>query len=151
VLIGWFTHNLVMVQLLAQLPPMTRNAAACFLLCGLALLIVIHGRPRWLAIGLAGIAGGVGLLTFAEYVFHVNAGIDELLGPSYIGFKQSSPGRMAPVSAVCFAVVGITLGMAARSQSKRTALVMGLNGSIVAAVGIATSLAFALGSSDAFA
>ena len=150
-LIGWFTHNLVMVQLLAQLPPMTRNAAACFLLCGLALLIVIRGRPRWLAIGLAGIAGGVGLLTFAEYVFHVNAGIDELLGPSYIGFKQSSPGRMAPVSAVCFAVVGITLGMAARSQSKRTALVMGLNGSIVAAVGIATSLAFALGSSDAFA
>ena len=151
VLIGWFTHNLVMVQLLAQLPPMTRNAAACFLLCGLALLVVVRGGPRWLAGGSAGIAGGVGLLTFAEYVFHVNAGIDELLGPSYIGLKQSSPGRMAPVSALCFAVVGITMLMAARSQSKRTALVVGLNGSIVAAVGIATSLAFALGSSDAFA
>ena len=151
VLTGWFTHSVVMVQLVARLPPMTRNAAACFLLCGLALLLVVRGGPRWLAIGVAGVAGGVGLLTFAEYVFRVNAGIDELLGPSYIVLKQSSPGRMAPASAVCFAVVGITLVMASKSQSKRTALVMGLNGSILAAVGIATTLAFALGSSDAFA
>jgi hypothetical protein len=67
VLIGWVTHNFVMVQLLAQLPPMTRNAAACFLLCGLALLIVIRGGPAgWPS---AALALGVGLLTFAEYVF----------------------------------------------------------------------------------
>ena len=40
--------------------------------------------------------------------------------------------------------------MAPRIPSKRSALLLGLNGSIIAAVGMATTMGFALGSSDAF-
>ncbi len=40
--------------------------------------------------------------------------------------------------------------MASGTPSKRGALVLGLSGSIVAAVGMATAMGFALGSSDAF-
>ena len=150
VLAGWFSHTPVLVQVLPQLPPMTRNAAACFLLCGLALLMLALRSPRWPVVVCAGIAGAVSLLTIFEFAFGVNAGIDELLGPSYIAVKLSSPGRMSPVAAICFALSAMALLLAPRILSKGSALLLGLNGSIIAAVGMATSMGFALGSSDVF-
>ena len=105
VLAGWFSHTPALIQVLPQLPPMTRNTAACFLLCGLALLIVALKGPRWLVVACAGTVSVVSVVTIVEYVFGVNAGIDELLGPSYITVRPSSPGRMAPVTAICFAWV----------------------------------------------
>jgi PAS domain S-box-containing protein len=57
---------------------------------------------------------------------------------------------MAPMAAICFALGSMGLLLAARSLSKRYALLLGLNASIIAAAGIATCMAFALGSSDAF-
>ena len=98
VLAGWFFHAAALVQVLPQLPPMTRNAAACFVLCGLALLMLARGSPRWPVVVCAGMAGAVSLLTIFEFAFGVNTGIDELLGPSYIAVKLSSPGRMSPTS-----------------------------------------------------
>ena len=150
VLVGWFFHYPTLVQFLPQLPPLTRNAAACFLLYGLALLMVVLKRSRWLVIVCTGIVSILSVLTIVEYVFHVNAGIDELLGPSYITVKQSSPGRMAPAAAMCFAMASIGLLLAPKILSRRAALLLGLNGSIIVAVGMATSMGIALGSSDAF-
>jgi PAS domain S-box-containing protein len=150
VLVGWFFHKPTLVQLAPDLPAMTRNASACFLLCGLALLMVVLKRARSLAIVCAGIVSTLSVLTIVEYVFRVNLGIDQLLGPSYITIKQSSPGRMAPVTAICFALGSIGLLLSPRILSRRAALLLGLNGSIIAAAGIATSMGFALGSSDVF-
>jgi hypothetical protein len=150
VLAGWFSHAPALVQFLPQLPAMTRNAAACFLLCGLALLMESLRGPRWLVVACTGIVSVVSVLTIVEFVFSVNAGIDELLGPSYITVKLSSPGRMAPVSAICFAIGSIALLVAPKILSKRAALLLGLSGSIIAAAGMATCMSFALGSSDAF-
>ncbi len=150
VLAGWFTHTPALIQILPQLPPMTRNAAACLSLCGLALLLVGLGGPRWPVVLSAGTAAAVSLLTLSEYVFGVNVGIDEILGPSYITVRLSSPGRMSPVGAICFASSAVGLLMASGLPSKRAALVLGLSGSIVAAVGLATAMGFALGSADAF-
>ena len=150
VLAGWLTHTPSLVQLLPHLPPMTRNAAACFVLSGLALFMAARGGARGMVVACAGTVGVLSLLTILEFVFGVNAGIDELLGPSYITIKQSSPGRMSPVTAVCFALFSIGLMTAPRSLSKRPAFVLGLTGSILAAAGMATSMGFALGSSEAF-
>jgi hypothetical protein len=99
----------------------------------------------------AGIVSAGSLLTIFEFVFRLNAGIDELLGPSYITVKLSSPGRMSPAGAICFALASMGLVMAPRNLSKRSGLSLGLNGSIIAAVGMATSMSFPLGSSNAFA
>ena len=151
VLAGWFSHTPALIQLLPHLPPMTRNAAACFVLCGLALLMVALGSRRWLVVVCAGMISAMSLLTIFEYVFSVSAGIDELLGPSYVAVKLSSPGRMASATAICFVLGSMALAMTPRIPSKRSALVLGLNGSILAAVGMAASLGFALGSSDALA
>ena len=150
VLAGWFSHTTSLIQLKPQLPPMTRNAAACFLLCGLALLTVARGGPRWLVVVCAGIVNVVSVLTILEYAFRVNPGIDEVLGPSYIALKVSSPGRMAPVVAICFALGSMGLLLAPRILSKRLALLLGLNGSIIAAAGLATGMSLTLGSNDAF-
>jgi signal transduction histidine kinase/DNA-binding response OmpR family regulator len=150
VLTGWITHTTWLVQLLPHLPPMTRNTAACFVLSGLALLMLALGSPRWPAVLCAGLAGAVSLLTIFEYVFGMNIGIDELLGPSYITIKMSSPGRMSPVGAVCFALSSVVPVLSPRIRSNGSALSLGVNGSIIAAVGMATSMGVALGSTDAF-
>src|SRR5262245_649739 len=150
VLVGWVFHYPTLVQFKPQLPPMTRNAGACFVLSGLALLLVALKRSRWLIVICTGIVSILSVLTIVEYVFHVNLGIDELLGPSYITLKLSSPGRMAPVVAICFTLGSIGLLLAPKILSSRAALLSGLNGSIIAAAGMATSMGFALGSSDVF-
>lgn len=129
---------------------MTRNVAASFVLSGLAMLIVARRGPRWLAVVLAGTVSGVSLATIVEYLFNVNLGIDEILGPSYIVVDVSTPGRMSPVAAVCFALSSIGLVTAARIPSKRSALVLGLSGSLITAVGMATCIGYALGTSDTF-
>jgi len=150
VLFGWFSHSPVLVQLLPLLPPMTRNAAACFVLSGLALLMTAQSGPRWAVVLCSGAAGIWSLLTILEFTLGMDAGVDELLGLSYIGETLSSPGRMSPVGAVCFALGSIALLMAPRTLSRRSAFSLGLIGSIIAAVGAAASLGFALGSGDTF-
>ena len=150
VLAGWFSHIPALVRFGTQLPPMTHNAAACSILCGLALLIMALRGPRWLTAVSAGIVSILSIATIIEYVFEVNIGIDDLIGQPYIPIRASSPGRMAPVAAVCFALGSIMLLLAPRVLSKRYSLLLGLNGSIIAAAGIVTCMTFALGSSDAF-
>jgi len=148
VLVGWFSHTPTLIQFGPQLPPMTRNAAACSLLCGLALLMVVLSGPRWLTIACAGIVSAITILTVGEYVFGVNVGIDDLLGLPYIPIRVSSPGRMAPVAAICFGLGSLELLLLPKILSKGYSLLLGLTGSIIAAAGIATCMAFALGSSD---
>src|SRR4051794_10596952 len=75
VLYGWWSNTPALVQVLPQLPAMTRNAAACFMLSGLALLTLALGAPRWLVIMCAGPAAAISILTLIEHIFAVNAGI----------------------------------------------------------------------------
>ena len=141
VLLGWFFHIPSLIQLRPGLPPMTRNAAACFSLCGLALLTIVLKGPKWIAVSCAGIVSVASVLTIFEYAFRINAGIDELLGPSYLVLRVSSPGRMAPVVAISFALGSIGLLLGPNLLAKRAGLLLGLSGSMIAAAGIATSLA----------
>ena len=149
VLVGWFSHNTSLIQLRPDLPPMTRNAAGCFLLCGLALLTIVLKGPKWFVATCAGIVSAASVLTIGEYVFRMNSGIDELLGPSYLVLRVSSPGRMAPVVAICFALGSIALLIGPNLLPKHAGLLWGLIGSMIAAAGIGTSLAVVLGSSEA--
>jgi hypothetical protein len=131
VLTGWFSHTPALVHLLPHLPAMTRNAAACFVLSGLALFMAGRRSPRWMVVLCAGTVSLLSVLTILEYVFGVNARIDELLGPSYITVKVSSPGRMSPVTAVCFALSSVGLMMATGTASRGAALALGLTGSMI--------------------
>lgn len=150
VLAGWFSNTPALIQFGFQVPPMTRNAAACSLLCGVGLMIVVLKGPRWLTVVCAAIVSIICILTIFEFVFGVNLGIDDLLGPPYIPIRLSSPGRMAPVAAFCFGLGSVCLMLGPRTLSKRHELLLAISGSVIAAAGMATIMAFALGSSDAF-
>ena len=136
VLAGWISQTPELIQLLPHLPPMTRNTAACFLLCGLALLMLALRGPRWLVVMCAGTVSAVSVLTLVEIVFRVNVGINELLGPSYINVGLVRRGGMAPLTAICFALSSMALLMTPTVMSKQSAMLLGLNGSTVSAAGM---------------
>src|SRR5262245_58601943 len=75
VLAGWFLHIPTLVQIRPHLLPMTRNAAAGFALCGVALLTIVVGGPRWLVVACAGFVGTLSLLTILEFALSVNLGV----------------------------------------------------------------------------
>jgi PAS domain S-box-containing protein len=150
VLVGWFTNTPVLMQIVPDLAPMQRNTAACFLLLGLAMIWATTAHPPAVTVLAAGVCTTVAALTLCEYLFQADLGIDQILGPDYIIVQTSSPGRMAPTTAVCFVVAAGGLWLHVRPLSKRTGLIVAILGSIVAAVGVASWMGFAVGSSDAF-
>jgi len=99
VLAGWYAHAPALIQLLPALPPMTRNAAASFLLCGVAVLTLALKGPRWPVVVCAGTVTALSMLRVVEIVFQVNLGINEILGPSYINTGLVRRGGMAPLTA----------------------------------------------------
>ncbi len=111
VLIGWYSHNLLMLRISPAFVAMAYNAALSFFLSGAGLLASSSSRRsvRWFA-GIAGAAAAlIGLLTLIEYLLPVNFGIDELLMHSYIRSGITAPGRMAFCTAFCFSLSGLSL------------------------------------------
>jgi hypothetical protein len=93
VLTSWLPRSPSLAPLLAGQPGMSSMAGACFMLVGLALLMVALERVRWLAIVCAGVGSVVSLLTVVEWVFGVNPGFDFILESSNLVYKPSSHAR----------------------------------------------------------
>jgi len=140
VLIGWVTRTYELVQILPHLPYMVKNTAACFLVCGLALLTLVLRGPRWLVTIFAGSVCVLCLVTIFEYSSGVNLRTGELLGPTTVSVRARSPGRIAPLAAICFAMATLGLLLTPKVLSKRYALILGFNGSIIAAFGLASAI-----------
>ena len=108
VLVGWYTHSVVLIQVLPAFVPMQYNTALGFFLCGAGLAALAYGRLP-VAIACGSVAGAVGVLTLAEYIFGVNLGLDQLFMEHYITVETSHPGRMAPNTALSFGLTGAAL------------------------------------------
>jgi signal transduction histidine kinase/CheY-like chemotaxis protein len=150
VLTNGFAHAPMLMHIRPDLPPMARDEGLCFLLCGLILLMATYGSPRWLIVVGATAVSALSLFTLVEFAGGVNTGVDEFLRRSYDSVQGSSAARMSPLDALCFALSALALVTAPRRGPMRSARWLGLSGSMVAAVGIATSIGYGLGSSDAF-
>jgi PAS domain-containing protein len=116
VLVGWALGLTQLTVVLPGLASMKPNTAACLALCGLSLWCWCadaskksRGKTTWAAKCFALLTVFVGLATLAEYVFHSNYGIDQLLFVDRLGDGHSLPGRMAPNTALCFVVLGLAL------------------------------------------
>ncbi|MFC1745149.1 PAS domain S-box protein [Candidatus Riflebacteria bacterium] len=105
VLIGWYTHNLKLIQISEKFVPMQYNTALGFFLSGLCIISYVLGYYRASAC-LGGIVFLTGGLTLIEYIFTVDLGIDQLFMKHYVTTKSSHPGRMAPNTALCFLLSG---------------------------------------------
>jgi signal transduction histidine kinase/DNA-binding response OmpR family regulator len=123
VLFGWHTGNRTLVQLLPQFVPMQYNTALGFVFCGAALLGLALDR-----VGIAVISGAIaaliGSLTLIEYVGQISLGIDEIFMKHEVTVKTSHPGRMAPNTAVCFLLVGMSAVLSVFILPERTRSVL---------------------------
>jgi PAS domain S-box-containing protein len=140
VLIGWHTHNTVLIQLRADLVTLPYNSALLMLLGSVTLVLLIRGWivvPRLLA--------GAGLLfsavTMAQYFMGFDAGIDQLFMEHYIVVQQVYPGRMAISTAFSYLLLnsGFLLFTLGRSGHLRSVA------SVCAAIVIACVIATVIG------
>lgn len=110
VLIGWHTENHYLIQIQPSFAPMQYNTALGFGLCSSGLLFLDLRK-----LILSNICGllifAIGTTTLIQYVFEINLGIDQLFMEPYITVKTSHPGRMAPNTAICFSLVGMSISM----------------------------------------
>lgn len=108
VLIGWFSHQALLVGLLPGFPPMVMSTALMFIASGLALAALAKDRPQ-----LAQLAGsGIGILALgilAEHFFDVELGIDLASAHSWAQDGFPYPGRAARATALCFALAAAAL------------------------------------------
>ena len=108
---GWIFDIEVLKTILPGAVSMKANTAVAFLLSGISLLIVLENPPnrfaRWLGLMAAVCVTLIGLLTFFEYLFGWNLGIDQLVFKETVkAVATSNPGRMAPNTAVNFILIG---------------------------------------------
>jgi hypothetical protein len=108
VLVGWYTRNPFLIQILSVLLPMAPNVALEFFLCGTGLLAVLRG---WLA--LTRVAGGLalllGLTIFDQYIFGGNLGLDQMPMSEAITAIAPGFGHMVPTAAFGFVLSGSAL------------------------------------------
>jgi PAS domain S-box-containing protein len=153
VLIGWYTHNTALLQVLPGFVAMQYNTALAFLLSGAGLLSAIFSKSRAGAV-LGAVVAAIGLLTLAQYIFGIDIGIDQLLMQAYNVGQTAvfAPGRMALNSAVCFTLTGAALiGMAVGGvRLRQRALVLGVLGSLIIALAAVPFFGYLTGVASAY-
>ena len=140
VMIGWHADVRPLIQVFPNLVPMQYNTALGFLLGGTALQLAAHRRTRH-AVPLAAILVVIGMATLYQYAAAVDLGIDRLIVEPQVTVKSSYSGRMAPTTAGCFAMAGVAIA----ALHRRRAAVAGILGSMIAALGSSTLIAYVLG------
>ena len=122
VILGWILHVPVLTQIIPGFVSMVFNPALCFVLFGCILLSTQYHVKKYqsfvyLVCSFAGML--IGLITLLQFLFHFNAGLDELFvkDTEAISPKHLFAGRMALNSAVIIFLMG--LGFLALSIQKR--------------------------------
>lgn len=108
VLVGWCRNMPPLTTLGSGQHAMKANVAIAFVLSGAALLLAqdfVPARWRlgsWLSLAVA----GIGLVTLAEHLWSVDAGIDHLFEDPAARAAGLPPGRMAPPVAIALTLLG---------------------------------------------
>jgi PAS domain S-box-containing protein len=114
VMAGWIFNIAALKSVLPGLVNMKVNTALGLILCGVALFLLSRGKTsparRWVTAVMASLVIAMGAMTLSEDLTNRGLGIDELLFRSESGVREtSSPGRMAPSTALAFMLAGAAL------------------------------------------
>jgi len=148
VLIGWQFDIELLKSPQAGTVSMKANAAIAFVLSGLA-LILLQQTPSFnkVLVRICGIfVALIGLVTLSEYLIGWDLRIDEILfRESTYAVETSSPGRMAPNTALNFALMGLVFILLSYKIQRNkfivdSAIIVALSISIVGLMGFTTSL-----------
>ena len=149
-LAGWVLHVEALKSIIPGAAPMKPNMAAAILLCGAALSLLSRKTlTKPIRICTAALAATViilSALTIGEYVFNRDLGIEHwLIGDVQADLEGPHPGRMAPITATCFILVGVALFLASRQIQKRLRLpLVGALGGTLTAAGAVPLIGFLL-------
>lgn len=105
VLSGWALHVPLLTSVAPGLVSMKANTAVSFLLAGLALIRRNHRDLAAYSLGVV----LIGAASFAEYLFHSDFHIDQLLFPD--PSSSIDPGRMSQMTSVAFILLGSALAI----------------------------------------
>ena len=145
VLVGWYAHWAMLVQVLPNLVPMKFNTALGFVLGGAALAL-LETRYAGLVFWLGSIIALLGLLTLIEFFADIDLGIDQLFFKYYLVLSAETSARMAPLSAGCFLILGTALALSGQQRLCEVRLAAtGILASIVAVVAGVATLGFMMG------
>jgi PAS domain S-box-containing protein len=123
VLIGWILDIRVFKSVLPNLATMKANTALGFILAGTSLFISTQptSQGRRISQVCSLVVMALGLATLSEDIFKWNLGIDQLL---FVDDPQPvstlTPGRMSPLTAVCFAFVGSALWLSVTNRRRNS-------------------------------
>lgn len=150
VLVGWHTHNTVLLQIDPSFVAMVYNTALGFVLCGASLLMITVGWPRLAVVG--GVyAIAVGLLTLAEFTFAKDLGIDQLFMRHYVVVSNAYPGRMALNAAVLWPLVGSAILLLSLPRRFRLRpMIVGILGSLAVAQGFVGFAGYLTGNTTSY-
>ena len=147
VLLGWWQDVPALKQILPGAITMKANTALGFGLCAASLWLIT--RPgawaRRAALITGTLAALLGLATLVEYATGMNLRIDEILftDPDRT-LNLFPPGRLAPITAVCFVLLAIAT--AARAWPTRASGLVGrLSAGCVLVAGLQTCVGYAVG------
>ena len=104
VLVGWHLDSVSLTQVMPSFSPMHYNTALGMVLSGLALIALTLECPRITA-ALVSVPLVAALLTLVEHIFGAELGLDQLLFRSQALVATSHPGRMSPITAMCFVFI----------------------------------------------
>src|SRR5271155_6249462 len=135
VLLGWAFNIATLKSVFPGLVAMKANTAIGMLLSGLALALLsreqVSEQTRLLAATLAVVVMAAGALTLLEYFFGWDLRIDQVLFQEAAGAVATlSPGRMAPLSALCFLFGGNALFVASQRRAWRWPILSALGAAL---------------------
>jgi PAS domain S-box-containing protein len=105
IIASWYAHWQPILQMVPTTAPMQYNTALCFILSGAGLFLLTTSREKF-ASWLGGAAASIAMLTLLEYLTGLDFGIDKILFKPYFEAATTYPGRMSPLSAICFIFIG---------------------------------------------
>lgn len=124
VLIGWSLDISSLKSVLIGHHTMKVNTALCLVVSGLAVILLANGKPGPLFPILCYVVIGFSVLTFSQYVFGYDLGIDQpwIADTDTTQERWVEPGRPAPTTLISFILLNVGL-LAVRSPRKTFAFI----------------------------
>ena len=136
IMLSWLAHWQKILQLVPGTAPMQFNTALGFSLSGLALCLLATRQNKY-SVYLGVTVVMLAVLTLLEYVGGWDFHIDQLFCQPFFEVATTFPGRMPPLAAVCFILIGTGLMLAGSSrQSPRRLEATGVLMCIVAIIAV---------------
>ncbi len=134
-IVNWLFNIEILRSVMPGLATMKFNAALAFVLSGIGLLNLCR-RPRIAQIA-AFIVFLLGLFTLGEYLFNGNFGLDQGLVQDTAASQYAYPGRMSPVTALTFSLIGVSMLVFVRSRRIVVAQLLALAATFIALISLA--------------